>query len=220
MPTLHLHRSGVIGEPVALASVDRRPSVWSIPIGVVAWVALGFVARWWMRLITDEPEFTWSGTIFIVVAFGVTGVGHSIARVVRSRARRRWSTVARFAGGVLSLPLFVGAGAMMLPTVVGASLARWRPDWPRTARIVAALLAAPVPAFIVVSVVRERLDAGSALGLALFAGTYVVIVDSMRSVVAPLRDGWRMPTVLRWLLAAFGALVFAAVALAIVGIEG
>ena len=95
-----------------------------MPLGLLAGVALGAIARGWMRLITDDPEFSWSGTIFIVAAFGITGLGHGIAWAARRAGlRRRWSTVARIVGAMLTLPLFVGAGAIMLPTVVGAAMA-------------------------------------------------------------------------------------------------
>ncbi|HSP27497.1 MAG TPA: hypothetical protein VLN74_03025, partial [Ilumatobacteraceae bacterium] len=54
--------------------IARRLSSWQIVlIGPFAGAALGVVARWWMRLISDDPEFTWSGTIFIVLAFTVMG---------------------------------------------------------------------------------------------------------------------------------------------------
>jgi hypothetical protein len=77
------------------------------------------------------------------VAFSIAGVGAGLAWAVRP-ARRRSSTLARLAGGVLTRGLFVGAGGIMFPTVVGAVLARWRTDWRRWARITAAVLAVPV----------------------------------------------------------------------------
>ena len=37
-----------------------------IPLGVVAGFLLGIIARLWMRWISTDPEFTWSGSIYIV----------------------------------------------------------------------------------------------------------------------------------------------------------
>ncbi len=44
---------------------------------------------------------------------------------------------------MLSLGLFTGAGAIMLPTLTAASLAVWRGDWRRAWRVVLAVVAAP-----------------------------------------------------------------------------
>jgi hypothetical protein len=109
--------------------------------GLVGGLALGIVARAWMRLIAEDPEFTWDGTIFILGAFTVFGFTQSVAAVVRRRAKRRWAVaVGRMLGMFGMLPLFVGAGAIMLPTVVGGGLARARVDWHRNVRVICLLL--------------------------------------------------------------------------------
>ena len=36
-------------------------------------VGLGVVLRIWMRLISDDPEFSWGGTIAIVTVFTLLG---------------------------------------------------------------------------------------------------------------------------------------------------
>jgi hypothetical protein len=41
--------------------------------GFLAGVIWGALARLWMRWTSTEPEFTWSGTLFIVAAFAVFG---------------------------------------------------------------------------------------------------------------------------------------------------
>jgi hypothetical protein len=186
------------------AITDARPATtprrrtWRILVaapfaGATVGAIVGAVSRWWMRLISDDPDFSWSGTIFIVLAFTVMGAGHGIAWAGRhSGGRRRWSTVARVVAAVLTLPIFTGAGAMMLPTVAGASLARWRTDWPRSARAVATLLALPGPIVVAVDIFGEGVTASRVLGAALLAATYVLVVRSLRAVVAPLDDGWRM----------------------------
>lgn len=162
-------------------------------LGLSAGAGIGVVARWWMRLITDDPEFSWSGTIFIVLAFAVAGLGHGAWWAVRrAGARRRWSTAARVTAVVLTLPIFTGAGAMMLPTVFGASLATARRDWPRPARAVAAVVALPVPIIIARGLVADGLSLRRSFGALLLAATYVAIVRSVSTAVAPVEDGWRM----------------------------
>jgi hypothetical protein len=164
-----------------------------------------------MRLVTEEPEFSWTGTIFIVLAFTLAALGHAVAWAARQRgARRRWTTPARFVGGVLTMALFGGAGAVMLPTVVGASLARWRGDWRRSARVVAALAATPVPLGLVVDLVDAGVTAGRLLGLLLIVGTYSVVVTTTRWVVEPIADGWRLPRAVRIGLSVLGLVAVAA----------
>lgn len=197
-----------------------RRSMWLLLLGPVAGAALGVVARLWMRLITDDPEFTWSGTIFIVGAFAVTGFGHSLALVVRSRARRRLATVARVVGAALTLPIFVGAGGMMLPTVAGASLAKWRTDWRRWSRALAAVVAIPVPVALAIGAVMDGVTVGEIAGYALLAATYHLIVRSMRSIVAPYPDGWRLARWARWCLVGLVGLGLSSLALVAFGLPG
>ncbi|MDH4077610.1 MAG: hypothetical protein OEW29_16895 [Acidimicrobiia bacterium] len=176
----------------------------------VAGAALGAVARWWMRLLSDDPEFSWNGTIAIVVVFTVAGAGHALADRTR-QTRRRWATLGRVVGGILTLGLFVAAGGMMLPTVAGGSLAVWRRDWPRWTRALPAAVALPVPVSIAGKAVDDGLSPGRVLGLVLFAATYAVIIRAMGPVVAPLQDGWRLA---RWARIAAAIVGLAAVAAA------
>lgn len=176
----------------------HREGAWRwLAVAPVGGAVVGAVARWWMRLITDDPEFSWEGTIAIVVAFTLLAIGHAIAWTTRHRGwRRRWSTPPRVLGGVLTLPIFVGAGVMMLPTVFGAGLAIWRSDWPRWSRWVSGAVAVPIPAYIVIDLLRHETSAGRALGVLLLAATYALVVTTLGAVLAPLDDGWRSP---RWL---------------------
>ena len=49
------------------------PVMSTLAIGVLGGAALGIVARAWMRLISEDPEFSWSGTLFIVIGFTCSG---------------------------------------------------------------------------------------------------------------------------------------------------
>ncbi len=193
-----------------------RPDVGAITwivLGAGAGAALGAVSRGWMRLISDDPEFTWNGTIFIVIAFTMAGAGFGIARAGRRSRRRRATTTARTFGGVLAMALFVGAGGVMLPTVVSASLGRWRSDWPRPARWAMVLIAAPIPVMLLGDAWDDGLHWRKPAGLLLMAATYVIIIGAASTVVAPIRDGWRLPRPARVLLIVAGVALLIAIAL-------
>jgi hypothetical protein len=197
----------------------RRSGWWIVFVAPFAGAGLGVMARWWMRLITEDPEFSWSGTIFIVLAFTIAGAGHGVAWAVRrAGVRRRWSTTARVAAGILTLPIFAGAGAMMLPTVVGVSLAGARSDWPRAARLVAALVALPVPIIIVNDLVDHGITPGVLLGVVLMVVTYAIVVRSSFAITAPIADGWRMPRALRVLTVVVAAIAVLFIVLSAVGL--
>jgi hypothetical protein len=198
---------------------QRRSGWWIVLAAPFAGATLGVVARCWMRLITDDPEFSWNGTIFIILAFAIAGAGHGVAWAARrAGVRRRWSTTARVAAGVLTLPIFAGAGAMMLPTVFGASVAGARTDWPRAARLAAAFVAIPVPIIIGTDLVENGITPGVLLGVVLMAATYAVVVRSSYAIVAPIADGWRLPRIVRVLAAGTVALVVLFTAFSAVGL--
>jgi hypothetical protein len=172
--------------------------VSTIAIGLVGGCALGIAARAWMRLISEDPEFTWSGTIFIVVAFTIFGFTQSIATAARGLARRRWVvSVARIIGAVGLLPLFVGAGALMLPTVVFGGLAAARPDWSRVTRVVCAIIAAGP----VVIVGRQLVDSfgwsvHTLAGFLALLAIYGTVIRAARATFATRTDGWHIPRII------------------------
>jgi len=204
----------------ARARARRRPAGVIVAFGLLAGASLGAVARGWMRMMSDDPEFSWSGTIFIVIAFALTGFGHAVAWAARRSRRRRWSTTGRVVGAIFTLPLFGGAGSMMAPTVVLAALARWRRDWHPTLRGVLAVLAAGVPAFVAFGVLRSDVSADRLAGLALFAATYGLVVHTTGAIAAPLGDGWRMRRGVRVVLVTTVGLAVTFVAIGITGVQG
>ncbi len=198
--------------------VRRLSRWWLVPLGVPIGAVIGVIARGWMRLVTDDPEFTWSGTVFIVVAFAIAGIGHAIAWAARASAtRRRWSTVARIVAAVLTMPLFTGAGAIMLPTVAAGSMARWRSDWAWPVRLLLTLVAGAMPVIVLIDVFDGGMTGRRLIGSALFVVTYASIVVSMRSIVAPLDDGWRIPRAARIGIAVCAGLALLVIAVLIVG---
>ena len=182
--------------------VQDAPSKPARPIlilgaGLFGGLTLGIIARAWMRLISDDPQFTWNGTIFIVGGFTVFGFTQSVVAVVRRSTRRRWTlTIVRVFGTIGLLPLFVGAGALMLPTVVAGGLAKSRVEWNNIARWIC-LAVAMVPVLIVGSglVGSFGWSLHAAAGFLAMIALYATIVSATRFTFTAQADGWRMK---RW----------------------
>jgi hypothetical protein len=174
-----------------------RRSAPTLAKGIIGGFALGVVARAWMRLISDQPEFTWNGTLFIVFGFTIFGFAQSIVDVARRRdTRRRTLTPIRAIGTVGMLPLFVAAGAVMLPTVVGGGLAFARQGWNRITRGLCLLVAAAPVTFVASDLVGKfGWSVHSAAGFVLMLAVYGTIIRATRFTFAQQTDGWRLP---RW----------------------
>jgi len=147
-------------------------------------VLFGLALRAWMRFVSTDPEFSWSGTAFIVGAFAVLGLMAGLCDLGRRRGWEGKLVAARFAGGVLALGCFQGAGVAMFPTVVPAALGVARSDWLRSVRVVLVLGAAIVAGMVVLSMgdlsIQRRLVA-----LVLYAGLCSVEVLLLSRIVAP-----------------------------------
>lgn len=166
----------------------------TVAIGAVGGCALGAIARAWMRLISEDPAFTWSGTIFIVAGFTIFGFAQSIVAVARHRVGRRSKlTIVRTFGAVAMVPLFGAAGAVMLPTVVGCGLAVVRTEWRTTARCLCLVVAAGP----VVYVGRDLVDSfgwsvHSLAGFVLMVAIYTTIIWATRFTFSAQVDGWKL----------------------------
>ena len=180
--------------PTSKAQRVRSRTLPILALGLFGGPALGVIARAWMRLIAEDPDFTWTGTIFIVLAFTIFGVMQSIAAVGRRRARRRWTlTVARVFGGIGFLPLFVGAGAIMMPTVVGGGFALNRPEWRRAVRVLC-ILAAAGPVVLVASQLVGSFgwSLHALAGFVVMLAIYGTIIIATRCSIAAFDDGWHV----------------------------
>lgn len=199
-----------------LPPVTRTRELVIVMFGTIAGLSLGVLARLWMRLISTEPEFSWGGTIFIVLGFTIFGLTQSVAALARRRRWRPWAARAARSGGVAGmLPLFVGAGGLMMPTVVGGGLAAWRVEWPKTARSVCALIAAVPVVFVGGGVVGDfGLSLRSLAGIAAMFAIYSGIVWANRATLARPQQGWRLQRV-----ALVGAIGLAVLLVAQIGIR-
>ncbi len=113
-----------------------RPDRWRGVVGAMLLGTLwGVTARAWMRYISDDPSFTWGGTAFILI--GPTLIGLAMG-VVRTSRRPAWS---RVAGGASPLLIGIGAGIVMVPTVLLGGIALGRTPWRWWVRALVGVLA-------------------------------------------------------------------------------
>jgi hypothetical protein len=176
--------------------------------GLAGGLAWGIFARVWMRFISTDHEFTWSGTLFIVIGFGVAGLAQSGAYLGRrADLRRSRITVLRVVAFACLLPLGAAAGGPMFPAIVTAPLALTHTEWSRRLRLfVWAIVLLPILAIATIladDLSGLRLGAGFLWFLVVYAG----IVWAARFTLAPQRDGWQAPRAAR--VAGLAALVLA-----------
>jgi hypothetical protein len=172
-----------------------------------------------MRVISDDPEFTWNGTLGIVIGFAVFGFAQANVRSARTNTRRFVLTASRLFGGISMLPLFVAAGAQMAPTVVCGALALAHPTWRRRTR--GALVAiATIPVLFVVGNLWHTfgLSLQIVVGVGGLLAIYIVVIWAARSTFEPRPDGGGLSR--RMSLALVGAgMIALAIPLALGGIK-
>jgi hypothetical protein len=155
--------------------------------GFFGGIALGGIARAFMRLFSDDPEFSWSGTLFIVGLFAVFGTVQALVAVVRRASRTRLVTTStRALGGFTVFLLGLGPGMMMLPALWCAPLAYWHRSWRSAVRrtlIGVALVDAGV--LVVLALATAGMDPGTLAGVVLFIGVYVTITWVAGATLAP-----------------------------------
>jgi hypothetical protein len=119
----------------------------SLFLGALGGFLWGVGMRAWMRFITFDPEFTWSGTLFIVgattLAGTMTGLAYHRWRLGRGN---RWRTL-----GLAFLPLGMAAGAVMVPSFVLGGLAWGRRPWHPWIRVGLAAIAVGFQIFVFTS---------------------------------------------------------------------
>jgi len=91
-------------------------------LGLALGAAWGILARMWMRLISTNPEFSWSGTLFIVGLAALLGAGVGLVDAALRTGRSRWWRLAVLPG----LLLLLGPGTLLAPSFLMGGLA-WRP---------------------------------------------------------------------------------------------
>lgn len=185
---------------VTTSPIGWRDLVRGVLRGMLAGVVWGIAARAWMRLISPDPEFSWTGTLFILGIATVVGTLLGLAAVGRAGRHPR---LARGLGAVAVLPLGIGAGVVMLPPILAGAFALPGPLPSRRTRVV--LLGLPVTGLLVIGLEGRGLvwlGVGTATMVAcgMWARTFrpavsLLALGSLSLVVLPLFGGdlpwWR-----------------------------
>lgn len=162
-----------------------------IPLGFFGGLTMGVIARLWMRWISTDPEFSWGGTIGILLGFTLFFTAHSVVFFAFSRKWSQSATkIARIAAIPFSLLLFSAQGAIMLPTVVTGSLAAWRKSWSKWLRVVLGLVSLVIPVTVVKGIVDDFGWSISTIGrILLFALIYGVVIAITQHTVTKMPGG-------------------------------
>lgn len=193
--------------------VSRHPVV-SGALGGALW---GVVMRAWMRFITTSPEFSWSGTLFIVGGTTIVGTLLAVARVRRIRGGKGWW---RLNG--LSLGLLGAGGAVMWPGVVlGAAALGWRAD--RRVRTLLALAAAASQVSLVGVTIWDnwRMSGVAKITAAVWYVPMLLIeIWAFSIIFRPVVEGVAVPRAMRGVLVGVTSVALCGVAVLTVGIAG
>ena len=149
--------------------------------GLLLGIGLGAVARGFMALLTEAPQFSWEGTLFIVGVFAVAGLALSAAHAAKLRGRSRWWKLL----AVPAVVTFLGQGMLLLPVVAGTAMVASRRTW---VRVLGGLLLSgfAVLASLLLSQSDEPVTRRTVLGLALLVLVAVVLADGAKLALA----GW------------------------------
>jgi hypothetical protein len=182
----------------AVVSVlDRTSSVLVLLASVLTGAALGIVARIWMRFITTDPEFSWVGTLFIVVGFGVVFLGQAGVYLARRSGLGIFGFVAlRVLAIVTLVPLAGAAGAFAFPIIVFAPLAIIRTGWHRWLRLLLGVLALLPGVFVAFTLFSDLSLIRATIGVVWFALIYGILVWAVSFSFAS-RDDPRFTHVVR-----------------------
>lgn len=110
--------------------------------GLLLGATWGVLARIWMRWVSTEHSFSWTGTLFIVGTAAVAGGSLGLVHAARRRGGSRWWRSA----ALPSLMLFAGPGAPLLPAYVVGGWA-WGSRAPVVLRVVAVLPLVVLPVY-------------------------------------------------------------------------
>ena len=153
----------------------------ALAAGLLGGALWGVVARVFMRLLSDDPQFSWEGTLAIVGASAVAGALVGLVHGARVTGRSRWWRLAALPAVVL----FAGPGSLLLPAAVGmAAVLLGRP----AVRAVGALLVA-VPSVVIVTTPPAAPTALQLAGLALMLLSTAPLGWALGEVVGRWRAG-------------------------------
>lgn len=162
---------------LVVAALNRSSSGSVLVMSFAVGAAWGGFARVWMRYITTHEEFSWFGTLFIVVGFGVAFAGQAAVYLARRNgASRRDFIGLRVLAVVTLLPLSFGAGSFGFPVIALGTLAVIRCGWNRWVRMLLGVGALLVAVGVSASFFADLSLWRAAIGSAWFAAIYAVLV--------------------------------------------
>ena len=144
-----------------------------------------------MRWISTDPEFSWSGTIFIIGAFTIFTTTQATVFVLRRKTKNKRVTLIIRGGGILfSLPIFGAAGAIMFPTVALVSIALWQKKLDKKVRIALCFIGSIIPILQITDFISDFGWTIATLGrILLFIAIYGVVIILIKSTVSPFEFG-------------------------------
>ncbi len=183
--------SRVIGSlhATVVSLLDRVPALAVLLSSFLTGAVLGIVARIWMRFITTHSEFSWEGTLMIVVGFGVVFLGQAgVYLGRRSQVRRSGFVALRVLAIVALVPLAGAAGAFAFPIIVFAPLAIIRRGWSRWLRVLLGLLAVIPGVFVAFTLFSDLSLVRATIGVVWFALIYGTLVWAVTFSFASRHD--------------------------------
>ncbi len=196
-----------------VAMIRRRPLVAGAIIGL-AW---GGILRLWMRFISTSPEFSWSGTGFILGACVIVGATLGLARKRRDVGGVGWWRLS-----ILTLMLLGAGGSVMWPSVVlgGAAIGRPRPRWFRGVLALAAI-GAQVPTVQSAILDNPRMNMPEAvIAVVWYAPMLAIEAWAFSVVFAPASEGVAAPGILKKVLIATPVAAMTILAAIAIGLPG
>ena len=144
-----------------------------------------------MRFISTDPEFSWSGTLFIIgattIAGTLTGLGYHRWQLAKGSW---WRLLA-----LSYLPLGMAAGGVMLPSVVVGGIALGRSRWPVLVRVGLGLIALVFQIVFFAGGVSDIRSGREVIALVLYAvflgletWAFSIMFRSRRQIVEPVAE--------------------------------
>lgn len=95
-----------------------RDGQWPL-VGLAAGLVWGAAARGWMRYVSEDPEFSWSGTLAILGLSMLAGLTLGSVEWLRRKGCRGWRRLA----ALPALLMFASPGMLMAPSALFGALA-------------------------------------------------------------------------------------------------
>lgn len=127
--------------------------VRALMMGTAMGALWGIAARIWMRMISSDPAFSWSGTLMIIGFSAWLGLGVGLVYGTRGRGHLRWLRLL----GVPGLALFASPGMAFAPAFLlgNAIWNRARQGWLRRIGFCLGLVAVLAPTILLWNDERE-----------------------------------------------------------------